>query len=91
MTNIGVHPEIVFHWRKEQFEAMEFSPTQVAYLASHRVDLQAMRDLLSSGCPNDLALRILADTTFCGEDDVDYTALALEAVRSDPVVSEGGL
>lgn len=87
MTNIGVHPEVVFHWRKEQFEAMGFTATQVGYLASHRVDLQQMRDLLAAGCPTDLALRILADTTFNGEDEIDYTSLALEAVSGAPEAS----
>ena len=49
----------VMRWRFEQFCVLGFEAGDAFFLAVSRVDLQAARALVQSGCPLDLALRIL--------------------------------
>jgi hypothetical protein len=50
---------LVRRWRREQFVAMGFSPTEARRLTGTAVDLGEMRRLITAGCPLDTARRIL--------------------------------
>jgi NTE family protein len=49
----------VSDWRKRRLEEAGFDPTLAAELATTKVDLHALLNLLDRGCPPDLATRIL--------------------------------
>lgn len=51
--------EEVFRWRQEQFWQLGLSRDEAAELAASDADLGQARYLLGSGCPLQLALRIL--------------------------------
>ena len=46
-------------WRFEQFVRLGFSPEISSSLADSRIDLSQVRKLIASGCPPDMASRIL--------------------------------
>ncbi|HZO95878.1 MAG TPA: hypothetical protein VFB42_00750 [Gaiellaceae bacterium] len=57
---IETEAERVQRWRVEELERAGYSPAQAAELAARPdVDLHHAVELLASGCPSDLALRIL--------------------------------
>jgi hypothetical protein len=50
----------IVRWRSEELERAGFSPDGAAALAARlEVDLHEAIDLVKSGCPPDIALRIL--------------------------------
>jgi len=50
----------VYCWRVERLEEAGYdAPTSLSLARSYDVDLHRACDLLASGCPQDLALRIL--------------------------------
>jgi hypothetical protein len=49
----------VRHWRKSQFIALGFSLTDANALTKAPVDLGEVRKLVASGCPHDVARRIV--------------------------------
>lgn len=52
--------ERIEHWRAEALERAGYDPSSAAMLAMrHDVDLHHAINLLSQGCPAELALRIL--------------------------------
>lgn len=62
------HPEKVLNWRKDQFERLGFLEYIADFLASTRIDLHQMEDLLSSGCAHTTAIEILIGTMWSGDD-----------------------
>lgn len=63
------HSEEVLANRERRFRAMGFTEFVADFLASSRIDLHMMEDLLSKGCPHHLACQILVGTMWSGEDD----------------------
>lgn len=49
----------VFRWRQEQFRQLGYCEAEADELAASRADLGQARHVLGSGCPPQLALRIL--------------------------------
>jgi hypothetical protein len=49
----------VRRWRKSQFIALGFSPRDANALTKAPVDLGQVRKLVASGCPHDVARRIV--------------------------------
>jgi hypothetical protein len=49
----------VRRWRRSQFIALGFSPTEASLLTKAAVDLGEMRRLVASGCPLETARRIV--------------------------------
>jgi hypothetical protein len=49
----------VRRWRKSQFIALGFSPSDANALTKAPVDLGQVRKLVASGCPHDVARRIV--------------------------------
>lgn len=49
----------VRRWRRSQFIALGFSPTEASLLTKAAVDLGEMRRLLAAGCPRETARRIV--------------------------------
>jgi hypothetical protein len=59
-TEIREEVDLVQIWRAEQLELAGYGATAAAQLASrHDVDLHGAIELLSDGCPAELALKIL--------------------------------
>lgn len=54
-----VEETAVTRWRIEQFRALGFDEVASALLSACRTDLHQARSLVGSGCPLDLAMRIL--------------------------------
>ncbi len=52
-------PAKVRRWRKSQFIALGFSASDANALTRAPVDLGEMRKLVASGCPHEIARRIL--------------------------------
>ena len=52
--------ERVSLWRFEQFLTLGFSESDACLLSESEVDLNRARSLISTGCPPNLALKILA-------------------------------
>jgi hypothetical protein len=54
-------PEVtqVRRWRRSQFIALGFSPTEASALTKAPVDLGEMRRLVAAGCPLEIARRIV--------------------------------
>ena len=67
----GSHPENILAYRQEDFERMGFASYVAEYLASTRIDLHHMEDLLKKGCPLDVAPAILKGTAWYGNDPND--------------------
>jgi hypothetical protein len=52
--------ETVLCWRFERLVSVGFAAGEAAILASHvEIDLHCATDLVSRGCPHEMALRIL--------------------------------
>lgn len=49
----------VRRWRKAQFIALGFSPSDASTLTRAPVDLGEVRRLVAAGCPHDVARRIV--------------------------------
>jgi hypothetical protein len=49
----------VRRWRRSQFIALGFTPTEALLLTKAPVDLGEMRRLIASGCPLEVARRIV--------------------------------
>jgi hypothetical protein len=49
----------VRRWRRSQFIALGFTPTEASLLTKAPVDLGEMRRLVASGCPLEIARRIV--------------------------------
>jgi hypothetical protein len=49
----------VRRWRRSQFIALGFTPTEASVLTKAAVDLGEVRRLVASGCPLDVARRIV--------------------------------
>ncbi len=49
----------VRRWRRSQFIALGFTPTEASLLTKAPVDLGDVRRLVASGCPLDIARRIV--------------------------------
>jgi hypothetical protein len=49
----------VRRWRRSQFIALGFTPTEASLLTKASVDLGDVRRLVASGCPLDIARRIV--------------------------------
>jgi hypothetical protein len=69
MSNVMIEPaaealdseeQVVRLWRREQFSQLGFEPIDARLLADSPADLGEARRLRRSGCPLDLAFRILA-------------------------------
>ncbi|HEV2590877.1 MAG TPA: hypothetical protein VGU02_03190 [Gaiellaceae bacterium] len=61
-TEVNVHSELdqVEHWRAQELIRAGYPAESAAKLAArHDIDLHYAVELLSSGCPADLALQIL--------------------------------
>src|SRR3954469_11904298 len=70
MANVLIEPsvevieseeQIVYLWRREQFDRLGFDQVDSRLLAESPADLGLARRLRSSGCSVDLAFRILAE------------------------------
>jgi hypothetical protein len=68
MSNVTIEPTLetlesedqaVRLWRREQFDQLGFDPVDARLLADSPADLGEARRLRRTGCPLDLALRIL--------------------------------
>ena len=60
-TSCAAPPLGVINWRRRRLERAGFDDVHAARLASDgRFDLHAVLDLIDSGCPPELAARILA-------------------------------
>jgi hypothetical protein len=51
--------QVVLLWRREQFTSLGFEPVDARLLADSHADLGEARRLQRTGCPLDLAFRIL--------------------------------
>lgn len=49
----------VRRWRRSQFVALGFTPTEASLLTKAAVDLGEVRRLVASGCPLEIARRIV--------------------------------
>jgi hypothetical protein len=59
-TEVLAETELVEGWRAEQLELAGYGAAAAAELASrHEVDLHVAIEMLSHGCPAELALKIL--------------------------------
>lgn len=67
---------IVEEWRLSEFERMGFKMPAAALLNDWQVDLHQAQDLISAGCPHELALRILRPL----DDRVPYSAGVVKRV-----------
>ena len=77
----GVHAEVVLIWRQDEFRRMGFADYAADLLASTRIDLHEMEDLLKKGCAHDLAMQILMGTMWSGDDPSwQWTDEKLEAL-----------
>ncbi len=56
---IGSEEQVVLHWRREQFASLGFDAVDARLLADSHADLGEARRLRRTGCPLDLAFRIL--------------------------------
>ncbi len=52
--------QLVLRWRREQFSRLGFDPVDSRLLAESEADLGQARGLCRTGCPLDVAFRILA-------------------------------
>lgn len=59
LTQAELEVERRHYWRIAQFEALGFKDYQAKYLAIRGVDWHEAEDLIDSGCPHRLALKIL--------------------------------
>lgn len=50
----------VYQWRAEQARALGYSAAEASTVAESSIDLHELAQLLSEGCPRDLALDILS-------------------------------
>lgn len=69
VSGSATHSEQVLQWREEQFKRMGFMDFVADFLASTRIDLHQMEDLLEAGCPHRTAAEILIGTAWWGDDD----------------------
>ena len=69
MANILIEPpvemieseeQVVYRWRRDQFDRLGFDHVDSRLLAESLADLSLARRLRASGCSVDLAFRILA-------------------------------
>jgi hypothetical protein len=54
-----VERDRVARWRSDQFRSLGFDEDETALLLACDADLHLTRSLVASGCPRDLALRIV--------------------------------
>jgi len=59
IDELSVEDQRVAGWRFDQFRLLGFSPEDCWLLVDSGADLQLTRSLIGSGCPLDLALRIV--------------------------------
>jgi len=71
VSRVG-HPEDVFEWRVQEFEAMGFDRKKSEFLADTRIDLHSAAALKNAGCPLNLLEEILLGTGPHGEDELWY-------------------
>lgn len=69
VSEVAIHPEPVLAWREAEFKRMGFVDFVADFLASTRIDLHMMQDLLEAGCPHREAAEILIGTAWYGEDE----------------------
>ena len=69
VSHSGVHSEKVLEWRQKEFRRLGFVDYVADFLASTQIDLTRMEKLLKKGCEHELAIQILAGTTW--HPDVD--------------------
>lgn len=67
----------VEQWRLEQLERMDFTLPSATLLNEWNVDLHEAQDLISSGCPHDVAMRILRPL----EDHTPHSAEVVERIE----------
>lgn len=67
-SNTGLHSEKVLDWRQHEFERLGYATDDASALAETRIDIHDMQKLLDSGCPRELAWRILMGTMWSGSD-----------------------
>jgi hypothetical protein len=60
-ANLNGLPEAtrVRRWRRSQFMALGFTPTEASLLTKAPVDLGEVRRLVAAGCPLEIARRIV--------------------------------
>lgn len=83
VSGSDVHPEGVLSWREQQFAAMGFASYVAEFLATTKIDLHQMEDLLTKGCPHEFACRILMGTHFLGDDERWQWTEEMEYLESD--------
>jgi hypothetical protein len=59
IDELSVEDQRVAGWRFDQFRLLGFTPEDCWLLVDSGADLQLTRSLIGSGCPLDLALRIV--------------------------------
>lgn len=69
VSGSAIHSDQVLKWREDQFKRMGFFDYIAEFLASTRIDLHQMEDLLKAGCPHRTAAEILIGTCWAGEDE----------------------
>lgn len=68
VSDTQTQPDGVERNRRFRFEEMGFASYVAAYLASSRIDVWQMQQLLDSGCPHQFATQILMGSMWSGDD-----------------------
>lgn len=69
VSDTSVHPNKVLEWRQDEFRRLGFAEYIADFLASTKIDLTQMEQLLKRGCQHDYALQILMGTQWSGDDE----------------------